>query len=279
MIVFWQLIRPGLLATVLFSTAVAALTTAAPPTYGRLAHALLGTALLIAGATVMNQLMERRQDALMPRTASRPLPSSRLSARSAVVFAFAASLAGVGWLLVTQPPTVPLLAVLSWCLYVLIYTPLKRISIWHTPVGALAGAMPILLGSATANAVCSPFSLILFGAVFFWQFPHTAAIGWIYREQYSHGQMKVAAIVDPSGRLAGWLAVIGALGAFLTSLFPITSPTAGWFYGSIAVMLGLGQVIYSVKFLARPTDDHARRLWWMSLIYLPALLASLLTVR
>jgi heme o synthase len=279
MSVYWQLIRPGLLSAVLFSMAVAALTAAEPPSCVRLAHAMLGTALLIAGATAMNQLMERRQDALMMRTASRPLPSTRLGTRQATIFAAVVSLAGIVWLSATEPLAVTMLATLGWCVYVLIYTPLKRVSAWHTPIGALAGAMPVLIGTATTNQIFTAISLTLFGVVFFWQLSHTAAIGWIYRDQYANSRMKVAAVVDPSGRLAGWQAVVGAMGMLLASLYPATRFMVNWPCLVTVLSLGLAHVAYSVKFLARPTDTNARQLWWVSLVCLPVLLILLLAMR
>jgi heme o synthase len=279
MSVYWQLIRPGLLLAVLFSMATAALTAPEPPPGMRLVHAMLGTALLIAGATAMNQLMERRQDAVMPRTVSRPLPSNRLHTGQAAIFAVMASLGGVIWLLVVGLLNVALLAVLNWCIYVLIYTPLKRVSIWHVPVGALAGAIPVLLGTATTDAIFAPVSLTLFGIVFFWQFPHTAAIGWIYRNQYVDSRMKVAAVVDPSGPLCGWMAVLGSTGALIASLCPATQPAVGWPYLASALLAGLVQTVSAVKFLKESTDKNAHVLWWVSLVYLPVLLALLLFVR
>jgi protoheme IX farnesyltransferase len=271
---YWRLIRPGLLLTVLFSMAVAALTATQPPPLARLVDAMLGAALLIAGATAMNQLIERRLDAAMKRTALRPLPSNCLSARQAAMFAAIASLAGVGVLAALESSVVTFLAVLSWVIYVLIYTPLKLASVWHMPIGAIAGAIPVLLGAATADAAFTRTSLALFGIVFFWQFPHTAAIGWIYRDEYASGEMKVAAVVDPSGRLAGRLALFGAAGLLLASLVPTASPL----YLVIALSLGLAHVALAAKFLARTTDANARALWRMSLVHLPVLLTSLLLV-
>ena len=276
MSIYWRLLRPGLLLTVLFSMTVAALTAADRPPWPRLVHALLGTAVLMAGATAMNQLMESRQDAKMCRTASRPLPSGRLSARQAASFAAVASLLGIGYLAALEPPAVALLAAVNWGIYVLIYTPLKRKSVWHLAVGAVSGAMPMLLGAATADATFAPLSLALFGIVFFWQFPHTAAIGWLYRQQYARGEMKVAAVVDPSGRLAGRLALLGAIGLLLTSLVSAMLSTVGWLYVALALALGLAHLTLAARFMGRPSDAGARILWRASLVHLPVLLTVLL---
>lgn len=273
---YLRLIRPGLLLFVLFSMTVAAIVSAESPAWIRLGHALVGAGLLIAGASATNQLIERRWDAAMDRTASRPLPSGRMSTRHVAMFAAVVSLSGIVYLAATQSADVPILAAASWLIYALIYTPLKRASVWHIPVGAVAGAIPVLLGAATANATLSPISLAIFGVVFFWQFPHTAAIGWIYREQYADSAMKVAAVADPTGRLAGRLALGGAVGVLLTSLIPATQSMGGWLYVAVALALGLADMVFAARFLGKPTDMSARALWRMSLVHLPVLLASLL---
>jgi protoheme IX farnesyltransferase len=272
----WRLIRPGLLVAVLFSMAVAAVAIGETTDWPRLAHALLGTGLVIAGASAMNQILERRADAQMARTATRPLPAGSMTTRQVAVGATALSLVGIGYLAALSPPAVTLLAALSWAVYVLAYTPMKRASVWHMPVGAVAGAIPVLLGAATAGALFAPTSLAMFGMVFFWQFPHTAAIGWLYREQYAAGGAKVAAVVDPSGRLAGRVALFGAAGLLLVSLAPMAFASVAWPYGVVAVVFGLVDLASAGRFLQYPSDATARALWRVSLVHLPALLAVLL---
>jgi len=274
---YWQLIRPGLLVTILFSMAMAAFTTGQyVPPWPRLAHALAGTAMLIAGALAMNQRLERRSDATMARTAERPLPSRGLTLREVTTFAVLSSVLGVVYLLLLATLTVVWLAALSWAIYVLIYTPLKRVTVWHTPVGAVAGAIPMLLGAATAEAVSAPLSLVLFGAVFFWQLPHTMAIAWIYRRQYEVGAVQVATVVDPSGRLAGCWAAFGAGCLLLVSLVPPLLSLAGWGFGVVALLLGVAHLASAARFLRRRDDATARTLWRVSLLHLPALLLALL---
>lgn len=279
MSVYWQLIRPGLLATVLFSMAVAALAVADSPPWQLLIYAAVGLGLMIAGASAMNQLIERRQDVQMPRTASRPLPSKRMSVRAATVFATVASLSGLACLLATEPPAAAILAALAWGIYVFLYTPLKRISVWQVPIGALAGAMPVLIGAAITGATFAPIALSLFGIVFFWQFCHTAAIGWTYRTQYAESRIQVAAVADPSGRLAGWLAAFGAVGALAASLIPALSSSRGTSCIAAFLLLGAIQFAFAIRFLEHPTDADARLLWRTSLAYLPTSLLLVLACR
>ena len=224
----------------------------------------------------MNQILEQQRDAKMARTASRPLPSGRLTSRQVRVFAVLLSIAGIAYLAGFATPTVTILAAASWAVYVLIYTPLKRVSVWQTPVGALAGATPVLLGAATADAIFAPLSLVLLGIVFFWQFPHTASIGWIYRQQYARAEVKVAAVVDPSGKLSGKLAVFGASCLLPISLIPTMLSITGWPYGLIALSLGVADLAVAARFLVKPDDATARTLQRVSLVHLPALLIALL---
>jgi protoheme IX farnesyltransferase len=274
---YWRLIRPGLLVMVLFSMAMAALATGPRVLpWSELAHSLFGTGILIAGAGAINQLLERQSDARMTRTAGRPLPAEGLTARQVIVFAVLSSVLGMVDLAVFAKPAVTLLAALSWIIYVLIYTPSKRVTVWQTPIGAVAGALPMLLGTAAAGALRSPWSPVLFGIVFFWQFPHTMAIAWIYRRQYEAGAVKVATVVEPCGRLAGGWAFLGAAGLLLASLVPPVLSLAGWTFAVPAVALGVTHLAYAARFRRRPDDASASALWKVSLVHLPVLLAALL---
>jgi protoheme IX farnesyltransferase len=165
-------------------------------------------------------------------------------------------------------------------LYVWIYTPLKSVTLWQTPVGALAGAMPVLLGAAAVGALANPVAWTLFGVVFCWQFPHAMAIAWLYREQYALAEVKLATVVDPSGLAAGRLAVVGASAMLPLSMLPPAPGGVGaWLYAGCAVVLGLVFLFCAIGFLSRPGERTARRLFWASLGYLPLLLAAMLLWR
>ena len=205
----------------------------------KLLHALAGTAGVIAGAVALNQRLESPSDAKMARTLDRPLPSGRLSKWQVTRFGVLASLMGFIYLGCGSDPVVVALAAFSWCLYVCAYTPLKSISLWQTPVGAAAGAMPILLGAAAVGKPLSPVAIVLFGVVFFWQFPHSMAIAWLYRHQFAAAEVKVATVVDPSGETAGRLAVAGAVALLPVSLLPLCCSSAGAGYATCALLLGI----------------------------------------
>jgi len=165
----------------------------------------------------------------------------------------------------------------SWVLYVWMYTPLKRRSAWQTPLGAVAGAMPILMGAAVArgwpNGV---MPVVLFAVVYFWQFPHTMAVAWLYRDELAAANLKVATVVDPSGRVAGRLSLAGAAALVPLSLLPCLAGSIGWGYAAIATLLSLGYLAPAVWFWLRADDASARALLRASLVYLPAICAALL---
>lgn len=183
-----------------------------------------------------------------------------------------------GWLAwFYAAPAVPLLAAVSWVLYVWMYTPLKRLSAWQTPLGAVAGAMPTLMGAAVAGTwPGGAMSLALFGVVYFWQFPHAMAVAWLYRDDLAAANLKVATVVDPSGRVATRLSLGGAMALLPVSLIPWFSGSTGWGYAATGTLLSLGYLGSATRFWLRADDSSARALLRTSLVYLPAICAALL---
>ena len=246
--------------------------------------ALAGAGLVIAGAMALNQRVELARDARMARTADRPVPSGRLRPRRAAAFGAALSLAGAALLAFLAPPAACALAAASWTLYVVVYTLLKTRSAWQTPIGALAGAAPPLLGAAVVGQPAHPAAAALFAAVFFWQLPHAMAIAWLYCEEFRAAGVRVATVVDPSGRRAGWLAVAGAIGALPSGVAVVmivagAAPGAaplGRLAAGATVVLGLVYLAAAVAFLHRRDDRAARRLLRASLGYLPLLILLLI---
>jgi protoheme IX farnesyltransferase len=273
---YLELTKPKIVLMELVTVAVAAVAAnSSVPDSSLLAHALFGTFLVAAGACAWNQWLERRSDALMDRTADRPLPAARLASWEVVLFGTAAVLIGVAYLgLLVNLPTAGLGA-LTWLIYVGVYTPLKSRSPMNTAVGAVAGALPILMGWTAVGGRLNLSALTLFLIVFLWQFPHVMAIAWIYRRQYAAAGIKMLPIVDSTGRLAGAQAVVAALALGPVSLLPVMIGFAGPAYLIWALALSLGYLFFSSVFLLRRNDQAARALLRASLIYLPALLIPL----
>lgn len=245
-----------------------------------LLHTLLGTLLVAASASALNQCIERRRDLQMDRTADRPLPAGRLSLSEAVVFAVVTILVGTGYLALLVNVQAAMWGLLTWVLYVWVYTPLKTKTSWNTAVGAVAGALPVLIGWSAANGMRDDMAraTALFTVVFLWQFPHFMAIAWIYRKQYGDAEMKMLPVVDPTGRRAGIQAVCGALAVLPASLVVgVFMPgLGGSVYVCFAFALGVVQLAFAIAFFARMNDRTARRLLKASLVYLPTLLMLVL---
>jgi heme o synthase len=276
MLDYWNLTRPKIVVMVLAAMLASGWAAAGTPTpWPALLNAMLGTTGVIVGAIALNQLLEYQGDSKMPRTADRPLPSGRLSAKQVMWFGAIATMLGATYLSIFSNTILVILTVVGWAVYVLAYTPLKNVSIWQTPVGAAAGAMPALLGAAAVDAPFSPTGWILFGIVFCWQLPHAMSIAWLYRRQFADAGVRLATVVDPTGRIAGRFAMSGAILLMPVSLSPAFFPQMGWIYGIPAGLLGFGYFLFTTNFFRRPDDVTARRLLWASLIYLPLMLTVL----
>ncbi|HVX62635.1 MAG TPA: heme o synthase [Pirellulales bacterium] len=268
-----QLTKPKIVLMELVTVAVAAVVASSgAPNLWLLAHALFGALLVAAGASAWNQWLERHTDALMDRTAGRPLPAARLHAREAALSGAAVALIGVAYLGVLVNLLTAALGALTWLIYVGLYTPLKARSPASTPVGAVAGALPILMGWTAVGGRLNLSAATLFLIVFLWQFPHVMAIAWIYRRQYAAAGLKLLPVADPTGRRAGVVAVAGAATLAPFSFLPTLFGFAGPAYLIWALVLGAGQLLCALAFLCRRNDQTARTLLRATLIYLPALL-------
>ncbi len=273
------LTKPRISAMVLVTVWVAAFMAHwGPPPAWLLLHTLVGTALVAASASALNQRLERRTDSLMDRTADRPLPAGRLADREVFWFGVATIVVGLCYLTLAVNWQTAALGATTWLLYVVLYTPLKLRTPLNTVVGAVAGALPTLMGW---TAVAGSFGFgpgggglriaTLFLIVYLWQFPHFMAIAWIYRRQYAAAGLKMLTVVDPSGRRAGTQAVAAALALVPVSLLPILQH-AGPIYFAAAWGLGLVYLAFSIAFSISRDEASARRLLRVSLVYLPTLL-------
>ena len=243
-------------------------------------HALFGTALVAASASIVNQWWERKSDAQMPRTANRPLPAGRVTSAEAIVFATLTLVVGLAWLVLRVNLLTAGLGLASWIIYVLIYTPMKTRTPINTAVGAVAGAIPILMGWTATGAPLSLMTWALAGVLFLWQFPHFMAIAWLYRHDYAQGGHRMLPVVDPSGLRSGALAVTAAALLISVSLIPAVIPTSGspLVYFVWALVLGTIQLGLAIRFALRRDDTSARLLLRATLLYLPAWMAMLLIV-
>lgn len=276
---YFELTKPRIAVLVLLAVAIAYLLgtraeVAVPLGDGlRLLWTLLGTALVAASASAVNQWIERDQDALMPRTRNRPLPSGTLSSTEVLVFAAVAIVSGLLLLAAKTNWLATLMAAGTWICYTLLYTPLKTRSTSNTAIGAVAGAWPVLIGWAAVEA---PFDfgpaslrlLTLFLVMYLWQFPHFMAIAWLYRRDYEMAGMRMLTVTDETGKRAGSLAVRTALVLLPASLLPCLG-VAAWWGAAAMLVLGVLYFVAAYRFQQAATEQSARRLLHVSLIYLP----------
>jgi len=246
-------------------------------------EAMLGMSVVTAGSSTLNQVIERRTDAIMPRTARRPMAAQRISYAHGLIVGLLCIGLGSAFLAVTTNLVTSLLTLLTAIGYVAIYTPLKRMSMIATFVGAFPGALPPLIGWTAARGFIEWPAVALFAILFVWQFPHFEAIGWLYRDDYARAGIRVTAVAKPGGRATAAQALFYAVLMIPASLWPIWLGIAGWIYGTIAIVLGLAYLWYTLQF-TRITRDLpapqsrkiARDLLKVSVIYLPLLLAAMM---
>jgi len=240
--------------------------------YWLLVHALLGTTMLACGAAALNQLWEREHDALMRRTADRPLPSGRMQPETVLIFGGAASMAGLLYLAFAVNLMTSLLGAATLASYVFVYTPLKRVTWLNTAVGAVPGALPPLMGWTAARNEIAGEGWSLFVILFFWQIPHFLAIAWMYRDEYAKAGFVMLPSVDPDGLRTGSQAVSHTLGLLTVSLAPFVFGLVGIVYLAGALVLGLIFLFAAVQFSRQLTRQRARQLFFVSILYLPLLL-------
>lgn len=236
-------------------------------------NALAGTALVAAGASALNQWIERDYDAKMRRTQNRPLPSGRLQPAAVAIFGGVTSVAGLIYLALAANLLTSVLGAVTLVSYIFIYTPLKRVTWLNTVVGAIPGALPPLMGWAAAQNDLSGEGWALFAILAFWQLPHFFAIAWIYREDYAKAGFVMLPNVDSDGRQTGHQTVSNALALFIVSLCPFLFKMTGTIYLAGAIVLGAGFLFCAIQFSRQLTLPRARQLFLASIVYLPLLLA------
>lgn len=241
----------------------------------RLLSTLAGTLLVASGAAALNQWLEHRFDAQMRRTARRPIAAGRLDPIRALLFGTVVSLAGTAYLALAVNVLTSLLAVVTLSSYLLLYTPLKRLTPMCTLIGACPGAVPPLIGWAAARGRLDPEAWVLFAIVFCWQFPHFMAIAWMYRDDYDRAGYRVL----PGGLARARFVALQTLAPLLV-LVPVSLlPVAGQqslLHQLGTLFIGIAFTCFAICFTIRKSGASARQLLTASILYLPAQLALML---
>lgn len=269
---FLELSKPRITSLVVVTAAVGYALGAPVFQTGVFLAVLAGTALVAGGASALNQFAERDLDARMLRTRHRPLPAGRLAPGEALTFGLAVSAAGLVLLAAGANALTAVLGLAAFASYVLLYTPLKRVTSLCTVVGAVPGAIPPLMGWAAARGGLDRTAWALFSILFLWQLPHFLALAWMYREDYARGGFPMLAVSDTDGSSTGRQALL-----YSAALLPVTL-AAGLFAGAGPVFLwgglaaGLTFLAGAALFARRREIAWARRLFLASVLYLPAVL-------
>jgi heme o synthase len=244
-----------------------------------LACTLLGTGLVSAGASILNQVLEREPDALMNRTRNRPLPAGRMEPDVALAFGVAFALGGLLELALAVNFLTALLGAAALSGYVFVYTPLKRVTSLATVVGAVPGAIPPMMGWSAVRDHLDPAAWVLFGLLFFWQMPHFLAIAWLCREDYARGGFPMLTVSDTDGRRTARQVLLYGAALVPVSLLPSVLGLMGGVYFAGALALGLVYLAFGAGFARVRSTPAARRLMLASILYLPSVLLVMLLDR
>ncbi len=277
---FGLLVKFKLTLLVLFS-AIMSYAVAAGDAFNwmRMLQLAAGGFLVTGAANALNQVLEREYDRLMPRTMNRPVATGRMSVSQAVLYVGLMALGGVT-LLTMLHPLAGFLGVLSFISYAFIYTPMKRSSSLSVVVGAIPGALPLIIGPVAFDGFISPAALMMFSIQFFWQFPHFWAVAWLADDDYKRAGFYM--LPTPGGEKSPAVGIL----SLLFCLLLIGNTLLGWYAGLTGIAATVLLVLLNVWFaytgwrLYRDCSREAARLqMFTSFLHLPFSLIVLLIDR
>jgi protoheme IX farnesyltransferase len=237
------------------------------------ANSMIGIAILAFGVATLNQYIERKTDALMTRTARRPLPANKISPNEALVFGVVQCAVAELYLLFLVNGLTAALGLVVIVGYVLLYTPLKTRTSASTAIGALPGAMPPLMGWTSAADSINIAAWTLFALLFLWQFPHFLAIASMYKEQYAKAGIKMLPTLETDGRITARQIVMFSILMVPVSLAPFFIGMSGIYYLVGASVLGVWFLWTSIQAARYKTIESSRKLLLVSVLYLPIIFA------
>lgn len=270
---YFELTKPRVLSLVLVTSVIGFILAGGSGGWSLLMTTLAGTALVAAGAAALNHYLERDADAKMERTRRRPVPSGRVSPNNALLYGMSLVLAGTLLLVWRVNLLTAFLGLLTAFLYVLVYTPVKRITWLNTIIGAVPGAIPPMGGWAAARGELDPGAWALFLILFTWQMPHFYAIAWMFREDYRRGGFKMLPVVEPDGRRTFRHIILFSILLIPISLLPGIIGLSGLVYVAGALLAGAFMLRPGLALARSRSFADARRVLRASVMYLPALLA------
>lgn len=272
-----ELTKPRILVMVLITAVLGYFLAAGTlEPYLLLLYTLIGTGMASGGAGALNHYLERDVDMRMDRTRHRPIPMGQVRPRVAALFGAALVLGGTALLFFLVNPLAAALAFLSAWLYIFVYTPFKRISWLNTPVGAVPGAIPPMIGWAAAAGELGAGAWVLFFILFLWQHPHFYAIAWMFRQDYAKGGFRMLPVVKPDGKSTFRQSLAACILLIPVSLWPTFVKMSGWLYFWGALLIGFWFLAACVRWRMTESSVDARRVLLVSVTYLPLLLLLML---
>ncbi|MFZ9296126.1 MAG: heme o synthase [Bacteroidia bacterium] len=276
---YGRLLKAKLSLLVVFSALVTYLTVATNVSWYSIIGLVIGGFLITGASNGLNQIIEIKTDALMERTQNRPLPQQVLSHVQALVFTCCILIAGLWVLWNFSGMRSALLGLLSVVLYVCVYTPLKRITPFSVLIGAFPGALPTLIGGVAASSSIEQyrFSMVLFFIQFFWQFPHFWALAWFNHDDYARAGFHL--LPSKGGKDAATRFQILFYTSILlpVSVLPFALGFTGVLSTLVAVICGIALVIQAYIFYRLKSDAQAKKLFFVTLIYLPLVQLAFIT--
>ena len=270
---YLELTKPRILTMVLITAVLGYFLAAGTlEPYGLLIYMLIGTGMASGGAGALNHYLERDVDTKMDRTRHRPLPSGMVRPVFAAVFGAALVLGGTALLVSQVNLTAAALAFLSAWLYIFIYTPFKRMSWLNTPMGAIPGAIPPMIGWTAHTGTIDVGAWVLFFIMFLWQHPHFYAIAWMFRQDYAKGGFKMLPVVEPDGKSTFRQSLAACILLIPVSLWPTFVDMTGWVYFCGALIIGLWFLAACIRWRMSESNIDARKVLLVSVTYLPLLL-------
>ena len=274
---YWMLTKPEINFLIALATA-AAFCLGSPASLAHfpwvpLLHTLLGTILVASGASTLNQVIERRFDAQMRRTSRRPIAACRIEPNHALVFGALLSLVGVLYLALAVRVAASLLALFTLLAYLFLYTPLKRRTPMCTFIGAFPGATPVLIGYVATAGKLDFEALLLYAILFLWQFPHFMAIAWTYREDYARAGYQILPTGPAKIAFMGWQSALPALVLVPITFTPVILRHANPLLAVGTLTLSLGYLYFAARLAIVRTNEAARRLLLVSIVYVPMIFA------
>jgi len=275
-----QLTKFRLGSLVVFSAVITYLTVTPEISWKHMLALSLGGFLVTAAANGFNQILEKDLDKLMERTKNRPMPTGILGTAEALVFCAVFGVTGTILLWVYTNPLSGILGFVSIVLYALVYTPLKRVTPFSVFVGAFPGALPTLIGAVAATPGFGSigfFGLLLFSIQFFWQFPHFWSLAWFNDEDYRRAAFYMLPSKGGKDDASKFQILIYSVFLLIVSTFPFLFQFVGLLSTSVVVLCGLAMLLQAYNFYRIDTDQNAKKLFMVSLVYLPVVQLALMT--